>query len=139
MSAAIPTSATSTSESPVIAIDRPVAPDDEPNLDQQQAELARLVTRLTPNEGVHASAIPGLTLIRANSPSVPTPSLYDPSLCIVVQGRKRAMLGEETYYYDALNYLNVSVTLPAIVGLAITVWAIFQARPASAVQAERMT
>jgi len=32
-----------------------------------------------------------------------------------------------------------AVTLPAIVGLAITVWAIFQARPASAVQAERMT
>jgi AraC-like DNA-binding protein len=115
MSAAIPTPATATSESPVIAIDRPVpADDDSPNLDRQQAELARLVTRLTPNEGVHSSAIPGLTLIRANSPSVPTPSLYDPSLCIVVQGRKRAMLGDEIYYYDALNYLTVSVTLPAI-------------------------
>lgn len=100
MSAAIPTS-----NSAVIQV---------PNLDEQQAELAGLVTRLTPVEGIHESAIPGLAVIRADSPSTPTPSLYDPSLCIVVQGRKRALLGDEVYYYDALNYLTVSVTLPAI-------------------------
>ncbi|MFC4309698.1 AraC family transcriptional regulator N-terminal domain-containing protein [Steroidobacter flavus] len=85
-----------------------------PNLDEQQAELAALVTRLTPVEGIHPSAIPGLTVIRSNSPSMPTPSVYEPSLCIVVQGRKRAVLGDDVYYYDALNYLTVSVTLPAI-------------------------
>lgn len=85
-----------------------------PNLDEQQAELAALVTRLMPLEGIHPSAIPALAVIRSNSPSMPTPSVYDPSLCIVVQGRKRAVLGEDVYYYDALNYLTVSVTLPAI-------------------------
>jgi AraC-like DNA-binding protein len=85
-----------------------------PNLDEQQAELAALVTRLMPVEGIHSSAIPALTVIRANSPTMPTPSVYDPSLCIVVQGRKRAVLGDDVYYYDALNYLTVSVTLPAI-------------------------
>ncbi|WP_129775921.1 AraC family transcriptional regulator [Peristeroidobacter soli] len=85
-----------------------------PNLDEQQAELAALVTRLTPQEGIYPSAVPGLTVIRANAPSMPTPSVYDPSLCIVVQGRKRAVLGDDVYYYDALNYLTVSVTLPAI-------------------------
>lgn len=85
-----------------------------PNLDEQQAELAALVTRLTPSEGIQPSAIPGLTVIRADSPSMPTPSVYEPSLCIVVQGRKRAVLGDDVYYYDALNYLTVSVTLPAI-------------------------
>lgn len=84
------------------------------NLDEQQADLAALVTRLTPQEGVHPSAVPGFTLIRANSPSVPMPSVYEPSLCIVVQGRKRAVLADEVYMYDALNYLTVSVTLPAI-------------------------
>ena len=34
-----------------------------PNLDAQQAELAATVTRLTPLEGIHPSAIPGLSLI----------------------------------------------------------------------------
>ncbi|HEY0943308.1 MAG TPA: AraC family transcriptional regulator [Steroidobacter sp.] len=85
-----------------------------PNLDEQQAELAALVARWTPNEGVHPSAIRGLTVIRGNSPSIPTPSVYEPSLCIVVQGRKRCLLGDDIYYYDALNYLVVSVTLPAV-------------------------
>lgn len=104
MSAAIPTP-----DAPIVTVN-----DDQPNLDEQQAELAALVTRLAPNEGMYESAIPGLMVIRANSPTMPTPSLYDPSLCIVVQGRKRALLGDEVYYYDALNYLTVSVTLPAI-------------------------
>ena len=93
----------------------PVVADEElPNLDRQQAELAALATRLTPAEGVHGSAIPGLMLIRADLPTMPTPSLYDPSLCIVVQGRKRALVGDEVFYYDALNYLTVSVTFPAM-------------------------
>lgn len=85
-----------------------------PNLDDQQAELAELVARQTPDEGVHASALRGLTVIRANSPSMPTPSVYEPSLCIVVQGHKRCLLGDDIYYYDPLNYLVVSVTLPAV-------------------------
>jgi AraC-like DNA-binding protein len=85
-----------------------------PNLDQQQAELAELVTKLTPNEGIHPSAIHGFTVIRADTPSQPMPGVYEPSLCIVVQGRKRALVGDEVYVYDALNYLTVSVTLPAV-------------------------
>jgi AraC-like DNA-binding protein len=40
--------------------------------------------------------------------------MYQPCLAIVVQGRKRAVLNEEVYHYDALNYLVVSVTLPAM-------------------------
>lgn len=88
--------------------------DHSSNLDAQQAELAAVVTGLTPLEGVHPSAIPGLTVIRANSPSMAMPSVYEPSLCIVVQGRKRAELADEVYIYDALNYLTVSVTLPAV-------------------------
>jgi AraC-like DNA-binding protein len=33
-------------------------------------------------------------------------------LGFVVQGRKRALLNDEVFHYDALNYLVVSVTLP---------------------------
>jgi AraC-like DNA-binding protein len=42
------------------------------------------------------------------------PSVYQPSLAFVVQGRKRALLNDEVFLYDALNYLVVSVTLPAV-------------------------
>jgi len=83
-------------------------------LASQQSELAERIGRLATVEGAQPSAIAGLTLIRASSPSQPLPSLYEPSLCIVVQGRKRAVLADEVYVYDALNYLVVSVTLPMI-------------------------
>jgi AraC-like DNA-binding protein len=42
------------------------------------------------------------------------PTVYQPCLAIVVQGRKRALLNDEVFHYDALNYLVVSVTLPAM-------------------------
>jgi AraC-like DNA-binding protein len=40
--------------------------------------------------------------------------VYQPCLAIVVQGRKRALLHDEIFHYDALNYLVVSVTLPGM-------------------------
>ncbi len=77
-------------------------------------ELISRVSRLAVGEGAHPTHIAALTLIRYSSCSQALASVYEPSLCIVVQGRKRAELGGEVYIYDALNYLVVSVTLPII-------------------------
>lgn len=82
--------------------------------DPQQAELADRVARNTPTDGMHDCAIPGVSLIRFGNPSQPVPAVYEPSLCIVVQGRKQALLADEIYTYDALNYLVVSMTLPIL-------------------------
>jgi AraC-like DNA-binding protein len=81
---------------------------------ERQQELALRVARLTPADGMHRSLIPSLDLIRGSVPTVCMPSVYQPSLAFVVQGRKRALLNEEVFHYDALNYLVVSVTLPAV-------------------------
>src|SRR3546814_878788 len=78
----------------------------------QQAELAGRVARNTPAPGLNETCVPGLALIRADAPSEPLPSVYHPSLCVVVQGRKRALLGDGVFVYDPLNYLVVSMTLP---------------------------
>lgn len=80
----------------------------------QQLELAARVMRVATKDGPQDTRIPGLTAIRASAPSQPLASVYEPSLCIVVQGRKRARLADEEYIYDPLNYLVVSVTLPVI-------------------------
>ncbi|AYC32640.1 AraC family transcriptional regulator [Pseudomonas cavernae] len=84
----------------------------DPALDQRQAELVALLRRLTPEEGIHESAIPGLALVRGDQPTLPMPVLYKPSLCVIAQGRKEIQLGEERFFYDPLNYLVASVTLP---------------------------
>jgi AraC-like DNA-binding protein len=63
------------------------------------------------------SPIPRLSLYRAVAPSLPMSVLYEPALCVVVQGRKQAMLGETVYIYDPANYLIVSVDLPMVGGV----------------------
>ncbi|HZX18684.1 MAG TPA: AraC family transcriptional regulator [Pseudomonas sp.] len=88
----------------------PSALDD--NLAARQAELAALIQRQCPGDGLHSSAIAGLDLACATQPSLPVPTLYRPCLCIIAQGRKNVRLGDEQYTYDPLNYLVASVTLP---------------------------
>lgn len=60
------------------------------------------------------TAVPGLSLIRANQRSVPTPAVYEASLCLIAQGSKRVSLGEDSLIYDASRYLLVSVDLPLV-------------------------
>lgn len=81
---------------------------------ERQRDLAARVARLAPVDGVHACVIPSLNLIRGSAPTVCMPTVYQPSLAIVVQGRKHALLDDEVFEYDALNYLVVSVTLPMV-------------------------
>jgi len=77
-------------------------------------ELAQLITRLGPNSGLAATAMPRLTLIRANHPSAPIPAVYEASLCIIAQGSKRVSLADQSVVYDASSYLLVSVDLPLV-------------------------
>jgi len=81
---------------------------------ERQQDLTERVARLAPVDGTHQSAVPSLALIRGSVPTVCMPTVYQPCLAVVVQGRKRVVLNEEVFYYDALNYLVVSVTLPAM-------------------------
>jgi AraC-like DNA-binding protein len=77
-------------------------------------DLSNRVARLAPFDGMHQSALPSLALTRGSEPTTRLPTILQPCLCIVVQGRKRALLNDEVFTYDALNYLVVSVTLPAM-------------------------
>jgi len=81
---------------------------------ERQQELSARVAQLTPFDGTHQSALPSLALTRGSVPTLCVPTVYQPCLAIVVQGRKRALLNDEVFHYDALNYLVVSVTLPGM-------------------------
>ncbi|HXP27450.1 MAG TPA: AraC family transcriptional regulator, partial [Steroidobacteraceae bacterium] len=77
----------------------------------RQQELSARVARLAPFDGTHQSVMPSLALIRSSVPTVCMPTIFQPCLAIVVQGRKSALLNDEVFHYDPLNYLVVSVTL----------------------------
>ncbi|RPE79481.1 AraC family transcriptional regulator [Vulcaniibacterium tengchongense] len=82
------------------------------SLTAPQAELADRIARSTPGDGIHPTALPQLQLVRCSRPTPCTPNVFEPRLCIVVQGSKIALLGDQVYHYDPLNYLVVSMTLP---------------------------
>lgn len=58
---------------------------------EQLAALTETLGRHCPQDGMHPGALPGVTLIRAAQPTMPMPVIYAPTLCIVAQGRKRAV------------------------------------------------
>lgn len=74
-------------------------------------ELIELVKAFAPCDGLHDTAIRSLQLIRVSAPAQRLPAVYEPGLCVVLQGRKHAQLGSELLVYDSFNYLVISVTM----------------------------
>lgn len=79
-----------------------------------RGRLAERMLRQLPGPGDHDSAVPGLSFYRRDTFCEPVSALYEPSLSLVVQGRKRVVLGSETYEYDAGRFVLTSVDLPTI-------------------------
>ena len=71
--------------------------------------LAALIARHARGDGMFDTAVPGMALIRQAQPTERIPVLHQPAVCIIAQGAKVVMLGEETYRYDAASHLVVSV------------------------------
>ncbi len=89
----------------------PAMDDDAAAREACRRELIDRVSRATPLDGVHDTAIAGLQLLRISTPGQPLPARYEPGLVLVLQGRKEAWLGDEHLVYDALHCLVVAVTL----------------------------
>ncbi|MCB9480769.1 MAG: AraC family transcriptional regulator [Desulfobacteraceae bacterium] len=80
-------------------------------------KLAESIDRFTDNENQVDTKIPGLRLSRWTTPTEPTSYTLESSLCLIAQGSKRVILGEETYTYDATRFLVSSVDLPVVANI----------------------
>jgi AraC-like DNA-binding protein len=80
----------------------------------QCQELATLVNRHTKvkGDGFHLTGINGLKFARESCIDRTLAGVSSPMFAIVLQGKKVALLGEETYRYGAAQYLVLSVDLP---------------------------
>lgn len=76
--------------------------------------LIDLISRHTPTDGIHPTPIAGVGLVRSGAPTMPMPVVYEPTLCLIVQGRKHVVAGTTSYVYDAANYLIASVDMPVM-------------------------
>ncbi|GIU80312.1 MAG: AraC family transcriptional regulator [Bryobacteraceae bacterium] len=76
--------------------------------------LARLILARTPPDQVLDTPIDGLKLIQRTRPTGPLAVTYEPSLAVVVQGRKQIELGGATIVYDPSRFLLTSLDLPVM-------------------------
>ncbi|HKK21308.1 MAG TPA: AraC family transcriptional regulator, partial [candidate division Zixibacteria bacterium] len=77
--------------------------------------IRETIARLTEQSERVDNVVPGLALYRYDEPSEPRSAMYEPTLCFVVQGSKRVLLGESSLTYDARNYLITAVDVPTVV------------------------
>ncbi|MBS7538019.1 AraC family transcriptional regulator [Ancylobacter lacus] len=78
------------------------------------ASLAGRLTRGFARFG-RETPVPGLMVTRADAPSGLIHAVYEPSFCLVVQGRKASMLGESVLTYAAGQCLLAMVDVPVSV------------------------
>lgn len=78
----------------------------------RQEQIVRLVRAYAPREGYTLSDLDGVRFMRADAPIARVPVMYEPSIVIVCQGRKRGYVNDAVYTYDSNHYLVLSVPLP---------------------------
>lgn len=85
----------------------------DPEFNGRLRELAELLCRHAPVDGIHPTSLAGVSAIRVSRPSDEAlHALHRPALCVIAQGAKRVLLQEEVYAYDASRFLVCSVDLP---------------------------
>lgn len=86
-------------------------------LTQATEVFAKQIEKWTLNTNQFETAIPGVHLSHWKSPTPPTSYTHKSSICLIAQGKKRVLLGEESFVYDANHFLISSVDLPIIANI----------------------
>lgn len=79
---------------------------------QYQDELTQLIERHIDDDGKHSTDIHSLSFTRFSNVTGPHYGVHTPSLCIIAQGLKEIILGQENFIYGPNEYLLTSVDLP---------------------------
>src|ERR687893_970177 len=74
-------------------------------------ELAERVARAVGEDGA-VEAPGGLRLLRRSSPTPKDHGVSSPAFCVIAQGSKEVLLGDDCYRYDANRYLITAAALP---------------------------
>jgi AraC-like DNA-binding protein len=84
------------------------------SMDVALEALGKSVARWTDKEGLLATAISALSLSRRDAPTEPMSYMYEPCICVIAQGAKRVLLGDDAYVLDVHHFLITSVDLPTV-------------------------
>jgi AraC-like DNA-binding protein len=83
------------------------------DIDHDTATLAKLIGALVPYDGTIDLRFPGVRVARVSQPNnEPVHYVQQASLCIVAQGAKVVMIGDETYAYERGQIALYSIDVP---------------------------
>lgn len=80
--------------------------------EELRLQLVNRVGALIGSAATLETAISGVTLYRYCGPTLPCTANYEPSVAMVVQGKKRVTLGQTSFDYDPSQFLLTSLDLP---------------------------
>jgi AraC-like DNA-binding protein len=92
-------------------MDRPASGSEEPGARSGRDELAERIARAVREDGT-VEPLVGLHLARASSPTEAVHGVSTPSFCVIAQGSKEILLGDDRYRYDPAHYLITTAALP---------------------------
>lgn len=85
------------------------------NLAETMRSLVAKIERWAMTRGNEpTTAYDSLSIYRYQAPTELSSYLQEPSLCLIAQGQKRVLLGEDEYHYDQDHYLITSIDLPLV-------------------------
>ena len=80
---------------------------------QARARLAELIARYAPHDGLFDLPLPGVHLLRTSTQETnPTRAVTKPGMCIIAQGAKRVLIGQDVYDYDNSRMAVYSTEVP---------------------------
>lgn len=80
-------------------------------MQSQLASLLALADRHAGGPGFK-TAIPRLSIYKSHGTTPPVGGLFEPKICLVLQGAKQIMIGEQVLRYDPATFFIASVELP---------------------------
>jgi AraC-like DNA-binding protein len=79
---------------------------------QEQLARLRALAALHADGPSSETPIPRLNVHVGHGPTPPVAGLFEPKICLVLQGAKQIMIGEQVLRYDPCSYFIASVELP---------------------------
>src|SRR5829696_7801746 len=92
-------------------MNRPQSEHEAHRVQASRDELVERIARAVREDGT-AETLGGLRLRRASSPTELGHGVSYPALCVIAQGSKEILLGDNRYRYDPAHYLNTTAALP---------------------------
>jgi AraC-like DNA-binding protein len=82
-------------------------------MQSNREELVERMARAISEDGI-SEVFPCLCLGRSSRPTEKMHSVFKPAFCVIAQGSKQVLLGEEVFRYDPGHYLISTVDLPIV-------------------------